>query len=178
MLKLIVVQAEYGDCLLLQSSAGGNSLSILIDGGPFHTYEKNLKSTLDTVLPSKNLDLVILSHIDNDNVLGLLNLFEAIKIDKDLGGRELLKVGGLWHNSFKDIIGSNKNPHNLLRNLFLSNQFSIIENDIKIAELPDLGALKGVSEGRDLTILAKDLDIPINPQFGGDIIDTNELVQS
>ena len=43
-----------------------------------------------------------------------------------------------------------------------------------MAELPVLGALKGVSEGRDVTILAKVLNIPINPQFGGDIIDTNE----
>ena len=108
MLKLIVVQAEFGDCLLLQSSDGGNSISILIDGGPSQTYEKNLKPTLDTVLPSKNLDLVILSHIDNDHVLGLLDLFEAIKREKESGGRKCLKLVVLWHNSFSDLIRSNR----------------------------------------------------------------------
>ena len=83
MLKLIVIQAKFGDCLLLQSCACNNPISVLIDGGPSWTYEKYLKSTLDTVLPSRNLDLVILSHIDNDHVLGLLELFEAIKKEKE-----------------------------------------------------------------------------------------------
>ena len=118
MLKLIVVQAEFGDCLLLQSSDGNNSISILIDGGPSQTYEKHLKPTLDTVLPSKNLDLVILSHIDNDHVLGLLDLFEAIKKEKESGGSEVLKIGGLWHNSFSDLIGTNSDDNKLVQKSF------------------------------------------------------------
>ena len=118
MLKLIVVQAEFGDCLMLQSSDGGNPISILIDGGPSQTYEKNLKPTLDTVLPSKNLDLVILSHIDNDHVLGLLDLFEAIKKEKESGGSEVLKVSGLWHNSFSDLIGSNSYANKQMQKSF------------------------------------------------------------
>lgn len=173
MLKLIVVQAEYGDCMMLQSSDGTNSISILIDGGPSQTYERNLKPTLDKILTSKNLDLVILSHIDNDHVLGLLDLFEAMKIGKDSGGRELLKVGGLWHNSFSDILGAS-DAHNLMSNLFLSKQFAIIENHHNFATLPALGALKGISEGRDLTKLAKYLDVPINPQSGGDLVVTKK----
>ena len=174
MLKLIVVQAEFGDCLLLQSSDEGNSISILIDGGPSQTYEKNLKPTLDTVLPNKNLDLVILSHIDNDHVLGLLDLFEAIKKEKEPGGREVFKVSGLWHNSFGDLIRSNRYANELVRNLFSSNQFFAIGNENKITELPAISALKGISEGRDLTKLAQNLNIPINSQFGGDPIVVGE----
>ena len=34
-------------------------------------------------------------------------------------------------------------------------------------KFPALGALKGISEGRDLTKLAQSLHIPINSQFGG-----------
>ena len=174
MLKLIVVQAEFGDCLLLQSSDGGNSISILIDGGPSQTYEKNLKPTLDTVLASKNLDLAILSHIDNDHVLGLLDLFEEIKREKESGGSEVLKVSGLWHNSFSDLIRSNSYANKLMRNLFSSNQFFDIGNDNKITNLPALSALKGISEGRDLTKLAQNLNIPINSQFSGDLIVTKK----
>ncbi len=174
MLKLIVVQAEFGDCLLLQSSDGGNSISILIDGGPSQAYEKNLKPTLDTVLPSKNLDLVILSHIDNDHVLGLLDLFEAIKKEKESGSSEVLKVSGLWHNSFSDLISSNSYNNKHVRTLFSSNQFFAFGNDNEIAELPAISALKGISEGRDLTKLAHNLNIPINSQFGGDPIVVGE----
>jgi beta-lactamase superfamily II metal-dependent hydrolase len=174
LLKLIVIQAEYGDCLMLQSSDRSNSTSILIDGGPSQTYEKNLKPTLDTILPSKKLDLVLLSHIDNDHVLGLLDLFEAIKRERESGSNEVLQVSGLWHNSLSDLIRSNSDPYKLMRNLFSSNQFFDIGNDNKIVELPVLNALKGISEGRDLTKLAQNLNIPINSQFGGNPIVTKE----
>ena len=82
----------------------------------------------------------------------------------------MLKVSGLWHNSFSDLIRSNNDANKLMRNLFSSNQFFAIENENKIGELPAIGAIKGISEGRDLTKLAQNLDIPINSQFGGDLI--------
>jgi ribonuclease BN (tRNA processing enzyme) len=174
LLKLIVVQAEYGDCLMLQSSDGSDSTPILIDGGPSQTYEKNLKPTLDIILPGKKIDLVILSHMDNDHVLGLLDLFEAIKREKESGGREVLKVAGLWHNSFSDLIRSNSDTNKLMRSLFSSKQFFAIDNENKITELPALGALKGISEGRDLTNLAQNLNIPINSQLRGELIVTKK----
>ena len=65
-------------------------------------------------------------------------------------------------------------PINRCRNLFSSNQFFAFGNDNKIAELPAISALKGISEGRDLTKLAQDLNIPINSQFGGDPIIVTE----
>ena len=174
MLKLIVVQAEFGDCLMLQSSDGSNPISILIDGGPSQTYEKHLKPTLNTILPGRNLDLVILSHIDNDHVLGLLDLFEEIKREKESGCSEVLKVSNLWHNSFSDLIRSANYANKLMQDLFSSNQFFAIENENKIGELPAIGALKGIREGRDLTKLSQDLKIPINSQFGGDLINTKK----
>lgn len=170
MLRLFVVQAEYGDCFLLQSSDSHNPVSILIDGGPSSTYERSLKPALDTILPRKNIDLVILSHIDNDHVLGLLELFEAMKRQMESGGSDIYKVGSLWHNSFPDLIESTDNVDKLMRSINLSNMFSAIEEPNTMAEFSALGALKGVSEGRDLTKLAQFLSIPINPQFAGDII--------
>ena len=107
-------------------------------------------------------------------MLGLLDLFEAIKREKESGGSEVLKVSGLWHNSFSDLIRSNNYANKLMQNLFSSNQFFAIENENKIAELPAIGALKGIREGRDLTKLAQDLKIPINSQFGGDPIVTKK----
>jgi ribonuclease BN (tRNA processing enzyme) len=171
LLKLIVVQAQFGDCLLVQSSVGDKSNLILIDGGTSQTYEKDLKPTISK-LPSKEetLDLVILSHIDNDHVLGLLDLFEEIKKNRETSVDEIVRIRGLWHNSFTDIINENIDNSLLMRKLFLSNQFSAIALASNTMHFPVIGALKGVGEGRDLRKLAQSLHIPINPQFGGDLI--------
>lgn len=169
MLKLIVVQAQFGDCLLLQSSEGDKSFLILIDGGTSQTYERDLKPTIEA-LPSRarKIDLVVLSHIDNDHVLGLLDLLEDIKKNKDSKNDEI-RVMSLWHNSFSDIMDEERNNNPLIRRLSLSKQFSEITMSNNM-HLPVIGALKGVGEGRDLRKLAQSLHIRINPQFGGDLI--------
>jgi hypothetical protein len=166
--------------MLLQSSDKDTSKSILVDGGTSQTYEKDLKPTIKALLVrEKKLDLVMLSHIDNDHVLGLLDLFEEIESDREANVDEPVKIGGLWHNSFSDIIGKNTNNRLLIRNLFLSNQFSTIALDSNMIHLPVIAALKGVGEGRDLRKLAQLLHIPINPQFGGLIIagDKSKIIQ-
>ena len=171
MLKLIVVQAQFGDCLLLQYSDGGKSTLILIDGGTSQTYGKNLKPTIEA-LPSKErkLDLVVLSHIDNDHVLGLLDLFDDIKKSREAKMDEIIRVRSLWHNSFNYIVGENRNNDLLLSDQFLSEQISAVTLQSNEMHFPVIGALKGVGEGRDLRKLAKSLHIPINPQFGGELI--------
>lgn len=171
MLKLFVVQAEYGDCFLLQYTDGRNPISILIDGGPSHTYERSLKPTLNAILRNKNIDLVVLSHIDNDHVLGLIELFEAKS-----SGSEIYKICCIWHNAFPDLISSTENVDKLMRSINLLNEFSAIGDPNTISEFSALGALKGVNEGRDLTKLAQALNIPINLQFGGNIITTDHKV--
>ena len=46
MLKLHVVQAEYGDCLILEYGQQASPRYILIDGGPTTTYERHLQGLL------------------------------------------------------------------------------------------------------------------------------------
>jgi beta-lactamase superfamily II metal-dependent hydrolase len=170
-LKLTVVQAQFGDCFLLQSSGGGKSVHVLIDGGTSQTYEIDLKPSLEALSNKEGiLDLVVLSHIDNDHVLGLLDLFEDIRKSRESKKDEIIEVETLWHNSFNDIVGENRNNDLLISNLFLSKQFSAVTLKSNNMHVPVIGALKGVGEGRDLRILAQSLHIPINRQFGGDLI--------
>jgi hypothetical protein len=171
LLRLIVVQAQFGDCLLLQSSYGDKSTLMLVDGGTSQTYEKDLKPTIEKLLNKESkIDLVVLSHIDNDHILGLLDLFEDIKKNREAKVDDALRIEGLWHNSFGDIIGEKTDNGKLVRLGFLSNPLSAIGLDANTTHLPVIGALKGIAEGRDLTKLAKSLQIPINPQFGGSLI--------
>ena len=104
MLNLHVVQAEYGDCFILESKLGKESSTVLIDGGPYQTFEKHLKRTLQELPLSRKLDLVVLSHIDNDHIIGLLDLLDEIKTQREKGIKELIKISKLWHNSFNDLL--------------------------------------------------------------------------
>jgi beta-lactamase superfamily II metal-dependent hydrolase len=167
LLKLNVIQAEYGDCLLIESSDGKNSNFILVDGGPSQTYKRHLDPALKLIVTSKKLDLVILSHIDNDHVLGLLDLLEAIMKEREGNSTELMNIEGLWHNSFNDLLGTKEESNKLAQNPSMSNLFLLNKGGDFINKLPALGALKGISEGRDITKLAKQLHVPINAQFGG-----------
>lgn len=92
MMKLHVGQAVYGDCLILESNTARNSTALLINGGPYQTFEKHLKSTLQELPITHKLDLVVLSHIDNDHIIGLLDLLEEIKDQRENERRELVKV--------------------------------------------------------------------------------------
>ena len=59
MIKLHVVQAEYGDCIILESNHGNKKVTVLIDGGPHQTFKKHLKPTLQKLPLSGKLDLMV-----------------------------------------------------------------------------------------------------------------------
>jgi beta-lactamase superfamily II metal-dependent hydrolase len=120
MVKLHVVQAEYGDSLILESRDGKNSTTVLIDRGPYQTFEKHLKPTLQKLPINGKLDLVVLSHIDNDHIIGLMDLFEEIKEQREKGTKELVKISKLWHNSFNDLLKIDQDPNSFLNNSLLT----------------------------------------------------------
>lgn len=164
-MKLHVVQAEYGDCLILESNTGKNSTTVLIDGGPYQTFEKHLKPSLQKLPIKGKLDLVVLSHIDNDHIIGLLDLLDEIKAQRDNGTKELVKVSKLWHNSFNDLLQANGDPSTLLKNSFITMNFRSKGDQKKIESSIMTIIMKGFKQARDLTSLAKSLKIPINPGF-------------
>jgi len=123
-MKLHVVQAEYGDCLILQSRTVKNSTTVLIDGGPYQTFEKHLKPTLQMLPINGQLDLVVLSHIDNDHIIGLLDLLEEIKDQLQKGTEELVKISKLWHNSFSDLLQIDEDPKTFLKKYIPTLNFS------------------------------------------------------
>jgi ribonuclease BN (tRNA processing enzyme) len=164
-MKLHVVQAEYGDCLILESSTGKNSTNVLIDGGPYQTFENRLKPSLQKLPIKGKLDLVVLSHIDNDHIIGLLDLLEEIKDQRENGVKELVKVSKLWHNSFNDLIQIDEDVNTFLKNSFLTLNIKSKGKQKKTESFITSIILKGFQQATDLTSLAKSLKIPINPEF-------------
>ena len=170
-MRLHVVQAEYGDCFILESKSGKHSVNVLVDGGPYQTFEKHLKPALQKLLLNGKLDLMVLSHIDNDHIIGLLDLLEEIKNQRESGAKELVKVEKMWHNSFVDLLQFHEEPMKLLGN-YLS-----IRNDVKSHEITSSLIMKGFQQGTDLTNLARLLKIPINPNFDK-LIAINDKIKS
>jgi len=54
-------------------------VNVLVDDGPYQTFENHLKPALQKLLLNGKLDLMIFSHIDIDHIIGLLDLLEEIK---------------------------------------------------------------------------------------------------
>jgi len=158
-MELHVVQAEFGDCLLLKYGTNASPRFILIDGGPPETYQRHLKATLQKVAASgAKLDLAMLSHVDNDHVIGLLDYFADLRA----GAGGLPRPPVLWHNSFEDTIDPTGTlVPRLAAIMALSNSSVMSETGL---------AVNGIGEGRSLRIHALALGMDLNKGFAGGLI--------
>jgi hypothetical protein len=113
LLTLEPLQAESGDCLLLHWGTLAEPKLAIIDGGPGNVYDDTLLPRLEEIrsnraLAQLTIDLVMVSHIDNDHVVGIKKLFQRLKdeVANHVGGAQRhFTVRRLWHNTFNDILG-------------------------------------------------------------------------
>ena len=105
-MKLEVLQANDGDCLLLHTDGGE---LVLIDGGSAGVYKTILKKRLELLRassPQLALRLVMVSHIDADHITGIVDMFRDLA-EKQADGQEArYRIPSLWHNSFAELAGS------------------------------------------------------------------------
>lgn len=114
-MRVRVFQAGKGDCLLLESPAGTR---VLIDGGLAGAFRDHVAERLSDM---QHLDLVVVSHIDQDHIAGILALMDDMVAwrvhDYHLSqgnthhprpeSPEPPAVAGVWHNAFGEQIGKN-----------------------------------------------------------------------
>lgn len=162
---LNIIQAAYGDCFLLEFGTIENPKYILIDGGPKSIYDFHLKKKIQTIKnKGGNLDLVILSHVDNDHIIGLLDLLSELQEQKTNNKPETVSIKALWHNTFDKTIGRDSEISNLfqtlIRSVKQSSQYLPATNNL----------IQGINEGNKLRIIATALKIPINQEFKNNLI--------
>lgn len=161
MFKLHIIQAEYGDCLLLEFGSQNQPKYILIDGGPDGTFEQHLRGHLESTLGTGGvLELVILSHVDNDHVIGLLDMLAELREQRINNLPELVTIGALWHNSFSKTIGEGTNIESRINTLA-----AITGQSMSLAS-----AVQGINQGHQLGLSATAQKIPINPGFSSDLV--------
>lgn len=183
-MKLEVLPARKGDCLILHCGTEEAPGLILIDGGPAGTYADALRDRLMELRTERRLaedkplviNLVLVSHVDDDHIVGVLDLFQEMKARARDGDPPLFVVERLWHNSFDHIIGNDETSAFLA-----SSQFGAAATHgaaEAIAEEADeelrdaLKILASLPNGDLLRELASDpaLDVPINPEFDDELI--------
>lgn len=120
-MKIKFLKASKGDCFLISfQDANKVSRNILIDGGMNDTYfetsrncDGELKLEIERIKGEKQkIDLLILTHIDDDHIWGLLKWFEMDKEAYTL-------IENVWFNSGRLIAEHLKEPENPDLNLGL-----------------------------------------------------------
>lgn len=182
-MKLTVFQSDKGDCLLLTGAEGH---TVLIDGGMKDSYKKYVRPALGLMKEQqKDLDLVYVSHIDQDHIAGVLQMLNdevAWRVYdyhknspqgnsnwKAPGFKRPPKVKAIWHNAFHDQVSANRGM--IEEMLAASAGFMHADREKKFKGLAEqyTGLVTSIREAILLSnrINAKQLDIPLNPHFGG-----------
>lgn len=134
-MKIKSLKAFNGDAILITFKEKGNERNILIDGGMPATYVQKgkngkpeygeLKTTIDEIrLRNEKIDLLVLTHVDDDHIGGVLQWFE-----KDKEAHKI--IGQVWFNSGR-----------LISEYF--DEQEIVEN---LLEIPNERTLTSIGQG-------------------------------
>ena len=120
-MKLTVFQSHKGDCLLLE---GSDAFRMLVDGGMVGSFKDHaIPALADLNDAGQDLDLVYLSHIDEDHISGVLELmnvlvdWEVFDFQHDVQNntdfrkprvRRPPKPKAIWHNAFHEQVDANR----------------------------------------------------------------------
>lgn len=181
--ELDILDAKCGDCIIVNFSRGRKTKHILIDGGYNKVYEKRLKPRLkemeqrqlDETLKNKPIqfEFAMLSHIDQDHIMGFIDLTKEMLEAKENGTRYPAKISEFWYNSFsrltEDKVTSNIPP--LAQKVATA---SLNNDSLPFDNLTDRNSdgrarhiLASVNQGNTLSRNVNALRIPFNRTFSG-----------
>lgn len=104
MLTIKVLPASNGDSFLISIGKEKKS-NILIDGGTGAQCYSKIYEVIETLKKKKEaIDLLIITHIDDDHISGIINIFEDDSIDKSI-------IKEVWFNSGEMISSYFKTTH-------------------------------------------------------------------
>lgn len=159
MLTLHVVQAAFGDSLLLEY--GDPPHYLLIDGGPKDVYASALRPKLAEIAArGARLSGVVLTHSDDDHAVGLVDFFSDLWMQQATGESPLIAVDTVWMNSFRFDAAAPSMQHISLP-VFPTNPSGDADEPLP---------LEGVEQALTLRGLVERMGIPLNPGFRGAVV--------
>jgi hypothetical protein len=171
--SLEVVRADEGDCLILYYGKDDSINIVLIDGGPSGVYKKYLKPRLEQVKESLSADsplpvsLVMVSHLDDDHVNGILALVKELTHDKAAQKESFVAIQDMWFNTFDDIVGNTQLPQVAAINTASADAVisSLLSNFNVDIDEPEAAVVASTGQGRTLRDLTTTLAISVNEPF-------------
>ena len=189
--SLDVIRARKGDCMILHYGSKDDPRLVLIDGGPKKVYAPHLKPRLEKIKEARGLenndplpiDLLMVSHVDDDHIQGILDLTRDLIQDNP----QFAQVSGFWHNSFENIIGNT--PKELTA--AFSKQFGAasmagdppdltidVEGEEEVVVVSSLKVLASIEQGAQLrSDVVNGLQSNLNEDFEGGLIVANEAAE-
>lgn len=158
--------ANHGDSILISFTIDNKVRNILVDGGPSIVYKGSRSILRGTITEINNkgefIDLLIITHIDDDHIAGILSMFGDPVFDTNL-------VKKVWFNSgsniseFLNTVNDSKRDIQLLMSGMVQTsigQGSTLENVLKSLNLDEGEVVRVGNEfdlyGAKLTILSPD----------------------
>jgi hypothetical protein len=108
---LEALKAKHGDALMLHWGDPADPQLALIDGGPSGTWGNTLRRRLNALRDERTpndelpIRLLVISHIDDDHIRGVLDLTSRLRERKESQQPLPYRIHELWHNSFDDLVG-------------------------------------------------------------------------
>ncbi len=87
-----VFPADEGECFWIRYGDVGDYHNILIDGGRKRTAEQLKEFMLQLPEGERNIDLLVVTHIDRDHIEGILELLGDISFK--------LEIADIWFNAY------------------------------------------------------------------------------
>ncbi|MCA6108034.1 MBL fold metallo-hydrolase [Bradyrhizobium cenepequi] len=176
-MKITLLPSEKGDCLLIES----DGVAILADGGMPGSYAAEVRPFLGRFAAAGGeLDLVYVSHVDQDHIAGVLQLLEdmvqwRVHKHKLANNRPSTKpkfdeppaVERIWHNSFKALVPQNAGEIGTM----LAAQANTLSSSGNPAAIKLAAAYSNIANSIpeaikvSRRIAADQLDIPLNGEF-------------
>lgn len=184
-MHLTAFQSDKGDCLLLTNTA--RTRHILVDGGMSVSYNAHVAAAMGKLgAAGKALDLVYISHVDQDHIGGVLKMLddEAAwrvhefqkknnnKRSKPPAAPRPPKIREIWHNAFHEQLEKNAGPVEdaiaaVAPILAGSDRAGIRAEALRQSEL-----MTSIAEAIQVSrrISPKQLNIPLNPRSNGKLM--------
>ena len=181
-MRITVFQSDKGDCLLVKDATDTN---MLVDGGMASSYRRHARPALARMRDDDEaLDLVYVSHIDQDHISGVLQMmndemdwrrFEfhqqsgtgSSRVRRPRFGRPP-PIKQVWHNAFHTLLRKNRGR---IRDALAANVplLNAGDGEFEAEAIESHNLVTSMTEAVRLSnrLGARQLNIPLNAAFDG-----------